>query len=212
MATATKQVKLQPVPTWKTVVTVLSLLFFFPLGIVLMFLWMRWPLWVKILLSAGVVIMIIPMIAILAAIVVLIINPLELTRRARDATRLSDLSYIAEAINITWVAAPNDPKTLCSTTKAPCEGKSNISDPNVKNLDGLGWIKADISKTKVIPPTSLMVDPVNDDKLYYRYCSDGKNWEIDTALESEKDQKYAVDDKGDNPNLYEIGSDLTVCK
>lgn len=212
MATAIKQVPLQPVPTWKTVVTVLALLFFFPLGILFMFLWMRWPLWVKILLSVGVVIMIIPIIAILAATVVLIINPLELTRRSRDAARLTDLSYIAEAINTAWVATPDDPKILCSNTKIPCEGKSNISDPNVKNLDGTGWIKVDISKTKVIPPTSLVVDPVNDDKFYYRYCSDGKNWEINTVLESEKDQKYAVEDKGDDPNLYEAGSDLTVCK
>lgn len=202
----------QPVPTWKTVVTVLALLFFFPLGVLFMFLWMKWPLWVKILLSAGVAVLFLIMIPILAAVVVVAINPLELTRRARDAARLSDLANVQQAINVA-VENSSDPNVLCYKTQAPCEGRSNSADPNVKNIDGTGWVKVDLSKTKILSTGMLPIDSVNSTELYYRYCSDGKNWEIEVPMESQQDKtKYASQDKGNNPNLYEVGSDLTVCK
>lgn len=202
----------QPVPTWKTVVTVLSLLFFFPLGVLFMFLWMKWPLWVKILLSAGIAVLFLIIIPILSAIVVVAINPLELTRRARDAARLSDVANVQQAVNIA-VENATDPNALCYKTQAPCEGRSSSTDPDVKNIDGSGWVKVDLSKTKILSTGLLPIDPVNSTELYYRYCSDGKNWEIEVPMESQQDKtKYASQDKGDNPNLYEAGSDLTVCK
>lgn len=203
----------QPVPKWKTILTVLMLLFFFPLGVLLMFLWMRWPLWVKILLSAGIAVLFLIMIPIMAAIVVVAINPLELTRRGRDAARLSDLATVQQAINVA-VENATDPNALCHEAQAPCEGKSNSADADVKNIDGTGWVKVDLTKTKIIPTETLPIDPVNSGELYYRYCSDGKNWEINVPIESEQYKtKYAGEaDKGDNPNVYETGSDLTVCK
>lgn len=202
----------QPVSTWKTVVTVLSLLFFFPLGVLFMFLWMKWPLWVKILLSAGVAVLFLIMIPILAAIVVIAINPLELTRRGRDAARLSDLASVQQAVNIA-VENATDPNALCYKTQAPCEGRSNSTGSNAKSIDGTGWVKVDLTKTKILPTNLLPIDPVNSSELYYRYCSDGVNWEINVPMESQQDKaKYASQDKGDKPDLYETGSDLTVCK
>lgn len=201
----------QPVPTWKTVVTVLCLLFFFPLGVLFMFLWMRWPLWVKILLSAGIAVLFLILIPIMAAIAVIAINPLELTRRSHDAVRLTDLATVQQAVNVA-VENATDPKALCNGTQAPCEGKSNLADPNIKNIDGTGWIKVDLTKTKILSTNMLPIDPVNSTELYYRYCSDGKNWEIDVPLESQQYKAKAAQDKGDDPNVYETGSDLTVCK
>lgn len=201
----------QSVPTWKTVITVLSLLFFFPLGVLFMFLWMKWPLWVKILLSAGVAVLFLIMIPILAAVVVIAINPLELTRRGRDAARISDLASVQQAVNIA-VENATDPNALCYKTQAPCEGRSNSTDLNVKNIDGTGWIKVDLTKTKILPTNLLPIDPVNSRELYYRYCSDGVNWEINIPLESQQTKGKVAEDKGDNPALYETGSDLTVCK
>ncbi len=201
----------QTVKTWKTIVTVLSLLFFFPLGVLFMFLWMRWPLWVKILLSAGIAILFLIIIPILAAIVVVAINPLELTRRGRDAARISDLALVQQAVNIA-VENATDPNALCYKSQAPCEGKSNSINADVKNVDGTGWIKVDLTKTKILSTNMLPVDPVNSSEFYYKYCSDGTNWEIDIPLESQKQKHIAIEDKGDNSIMYETGSDLTVCK
>lgn len=201
----------QPVPKWKTILVILMLLFFFPLGVLLMFLWMKWPLWVKLVLSVGIMGLMLILIPILAAVIVIAINPLELTRRGRDVARLTDLAQVQQAINIT-AENSSDPKVLCHQTQAPCEGRSNVADPAVKNIDGTGWVKVDLTKTKIIPTNLLPIDPVNSNEFYYRYCSDGVNWEIDVPLESQQQKKRAIEDKGDNPNLYEVGSGLTVCK
>ncbi len=150
-------------------------------------------------------------IPILAAIVVLVINPLELTRRGRDAARFSDLANIQQAINVT-VQSASDSKILCYQSQSPCEGRSNSADPNATKLDGSGWVKTNLSIQASVPIHSLPVDPVNSGTFYYRYCSDGINWEIDITLESEKQKVKATTDGGDDPNVYEIGSNLSLCK
>ncbi|PJE63317.1 hypothetical protein COU88_00160 [Candidatus Roizmanbacteria bacterium CG10_big_fil_rev_8_21_14_0_10_39_6] len=35
----------------KTIITVLALIFVYPIGIVLMFVWMKWKMWVKLLIA-----------------------------------------------------------------------------------------------------------------------------------------------------------------
>ncbi len=39
--------------TKRTVVTIISLVVFFPIGLVLMFVWSRWPVWIKIAITLG---------------------------------------------------------------------------------------------------------------------------------------------------------------
>lgn len=211
-----QQVQPQPVPTWKTVVTVLCLLFFFPLGILFMFLWMRWPSWVKILLSAGIVLFIPAVIVILAAVVVLAINPVELTKNARDAQRLTDLANIQVMMN-TAMETSSGTTWLCNDQPGSCNGVSTSVESNQSN--GKGWVKVNFDKLGIRLPESTStktigfpVDPVNSDIYSYRYCFDGKNWEIDTKLESTKYVNKMTTDGGDSNDFYEVGSDLTVCK
>lgn len=194
----------RPVPAWKTVVTVLCLLFFFPLGVLFMFLWMKWPLWVKLVLSVGLVVLALVIIPILAAIAVVIINPLELTRRARDAVRFSDTANIEEMI-VAAKKQATQPNWLCGGQTPTCEGKS--TDPGSNLLDGTGWVKINFTQLGINSPGSLPIDPVNSPAYYYRYCSDGKNFEIDTKLES---KQYANRAQADG--LYKVGTDLTLCK
>ncbi|MDO8498456.1 MAG: prepilin-type N-terminal cleavage/methylation domain-containing protein [bacterium] len=162
---------------------------------------------------------VIAIIAVLAAIVVLIINPLELMKRSRDAARFTDLANLQQAINVAAQEAtssgdailcydasnPGTPLTL------PCPGRSNGSDG--RNSNGSGWIKVNLSAQKSVSVPTLPVDPINDATAHYTYCSDGSAWEIDSILESDQ-QAIANDrdgnDGGNEPDKYEVGSDLTL--
>lgn len=209
--------QIQPVPKWKTILVILMLLFLFPVGVLLMFLWMRWPLWVKLVLSVGIMGLMLILIPILAAVVVIAINPLELTRRGRDAARLSDLANIQDRMIIAQKQSTGQ-NWLCSDQISPCEGKT--TDPGASQLDGNGWVKVNFTKLGISMPVyetenqpdGLFIDPVNSDIYFYRYCSDGKEWELDAKLESSKFIDKAQIDDGDDGVLYEVGTDLKLCK
>lgn len=56
----------------KTIVTVLLLLFVYPVGLILMWVWTNWPKWVKFLLTLPVVLFILGMIAVFATVFIFI--------------------------------------------------------------------------------------------------------------------------------------------
>lgn len=66
----------------KTIITVLLLLFAYPIGLIPMWFWTNWPKWVKWLIS---VFIIIPFLGILAAIVLVAVNPLGQIQKAQKA-------------------------------------------------------------------------------------------------------------------------------
>ncbi len=154
---------------------------------------------------------VIAIIAILAAVVVLIINPLELTRRGRDAARLSDLANLQQAINVAVQEATGSASDiLCVGGTVPCPGNSNAGGTGVRASDGTGWVKVNMSAQKSVSVPTLPVDQLNTTANHYTYCSDGIGWEINTALESQQQSDKAGKDGGDDPALYEVGSDLTL--
>lgn len=68
----------------KTLVTVLLLIFIYPVGLVLMWVWTHWPKWVKILLTIPVVILVlITFLSIILAITLVAINPSAQLEKAR---------------------------------------------------------------------------------------------------------------------------------
>lgn len=194
----------------KTIIVVLLLVFIFPVGLVLMWFWTKWPLWVKILISIPTLLVILSLAAITVLTVRTVSTPVELQKQARDAARLNDLANIQIAINNAKNANVNLP--LCVGTTAPCQGKSNSLDPQVTKIDGSGWVKINLEKIVKTGLTVLPVDPLNTDIYYYRYCSDGKDWEIETKLESEQQKPKMINDGGIDPATYEVGSKLGLCK
>ncbi len=151
---------------------------------------------------------VIAIIAILAAVVVLIINPIELTKRGRDAARLSDLSNLQQAINVAVQEATASSATiLCEGGTTPCNGSSNVAG---RVSDGTGWVKVNLSVQKSVSVPTLPVDPTNASANHYTYCSDGSGWEINTALESVQQSPKTGNDGGDDPALYEVGSNLKL--
>jgi prepilin-type N-terminal cleavage/methylation domain-containing protein len=154
---------------------------------------------------------VIAIIAILAAVVLLIINPLELTRRGRDAARLSDMANLQQAINVAVQEATGAGATsiLCvgGLTGGVCSGDSS-SGTRVAN--GTGWVKVNLSVQQSVSVPTLPVDPVNNTAFHYSYCSDGNTWEIDAALESQQQSPKMANDGGDEADKYEVGSALTL--
>ncbi len=155
---------------------------------------------------------VIAIIAILAAVIALIINPLELTKRSRDAARLTDLSNLQQAINVAaQEATASGTDILCKPpATAPCTESSNPEGAATRKSDGTGWVKVDMSTQKSVSVPTLPIDPVNSTTYKYTYKSNGTTWEINAVLESDQQKDKMKSDGGNDVNVYEVGSDLTL--
>jgi prepilin-type N-terminal cleavage/methylation domain-containing protein len=173
---------------------------------------------------------VIAIIGVLAAVVLLAINPAELLRRSRDSTRLSDLSSLRKAIDATFVdgagALVLPCTTVCSSTTTTA-GKSAV---------GTGWIGAaggTFDMTRYI--STLPSDPVNAATTVacnstitngggtcttnrqvtvtavYQFISatDG-TYELDTVLESTQNLARLNTDGGNDANRFETGTDPSL--
>jgi hypothetical protein len=138
-----------------------------------------------------------------------VMNEDELAKRGRDAARLTDLANLQNAINVmVQESTQSGVFVLCSQSKKyPCKGDSSIDS---RLSDGQGWIKINLQQQRSVSVPVLPVDPVNQLANHYVYCADKDNWEIDAFLESEQYKNKMGNDGGDNPFLYEVGSNLTL--
>lgn len=159
---------------------------------------------------------VIAIVAILAAVVVLIINPLELTRRGRDAARLTDLSNLQGAINVAvQEATDSGAAILCNGATYPCTAASYPVGGATRTSDGTGWVKVDLGGNQSVSVPTLPVDPTNSTTYHYTYCADNDAWEIDSVLESDQQKPKMAADGGDQnatdtTGRYEVGSNLTL--
>jgi len=183
--------------------------------------------------------LVIAILAILGLIVVLLMNPVELMRQARDSNRLSDLSTIDRALSImeadatpisfgqpftVYISVPDMAATTTAGTNCSGMGLSNLpsgwsyhcaASSTYKTVNGSGWIPVDFSSATFNSPISLLpTDPNNStsSSLYYTYITGG-SWSLTALLESQKyRQNTAISDGGYDPERVEKGSDLTLWK
>lgn len=80
----------------KTIVTVLLLVFLYPIGVIVMFFWPRWPVWVKVLLSLP--ILLIPFLAVFLSVILVAINPAKQFSQANNTQRRADVGGMLNAI------------------------------------------------------------------------------------------------------------------
>ncbi|MFA6096815.1 MAG: type II secretion system protein [Candidatus Paceibacterota bacterium] len=109
---------------------------------------------------------------------------------------------------------------LDGTTFTGTAGAGQVTAANIGLTTGNGWIPVNISSLAGGSPISnFPVDPVNtvtaagvaNSDLVYRYaCGDSLTYEIDAKLESTEFGAKAVSDGGNNPDLYETGTSLTI--
>jgi len=180
--------------------------------------------------------LVVGVLAIVGIIVMLIVNPTEMFKQSRDTRRISDLQAIDSAISMyktevggslrvggtpyaVYVSLPDSNNNCNSYPTLPplsppqkyiCADQSNF-----KKADGNGWIPINFTQIPSNILTSLPADPINSVKggMYYTFVTDGKKWELTSILESDKNKgvnNIGGKDGGQNDNLLEIGSDLTL--
>ena len=155
---------------------------------------------------------VIAILGILAAILILAINPAESQRKGRDATRLSNLEAVRKSVDL----SVSDGKVLSGTALAPFTGTSagNRDTTNVAN-----WVGMDVSKylsTLPLDPrqsatnTTLLSDgttTVAAGGMVYSFVSNGTTYELNAYLESSDNTAFAGNDGGDQALRFEIGTE-----
>ena len=150
---------------------------------------------------------VIAILAVLAGLVVLTLDPVEMLKKARDVQRMNDLSQLKTSIGLLQaeVTVPNIGSSTC-TKILPCSSTGTLA------VDGTGWAKIDFTDMVSSPITILPKDPVNDGTNVYYYVASGTDYEFRTKLESDtySGNMAATSDGGDDESYYEVGTDLTI--
>lgn len=159
---------------------------------------------------------VIGILAILATTAVLVLNPAELLRQARDSQRISDLSTInsALALFVTSVSSPDldsgggrckgDTGTFTcfmdqniESGGVTCNGRysslasSTPNDTNRRTIAGSGWVPVNFSSLPGGSPLAVLpVDPATSTARFYSYACDVTGgvltWELNAVFESAK--------------------------
>lgn len=143
---------------------------------------------------------VIAIIGILAAVVLVALNPLALMQKGRDATRMQDLESLRKAIDLA-IADSSITLTAVASSASNAAGATRA-------VDGTGWV----SFTQTTAPgvgkylSVLPVDPTNSATYHYVYASDGSTYELDTKFESADYLSKTANDGGNDPNWYEVGT------
>ena len=184
-------------------------------------------------------IVVIAILAVLAVAVVVVLNPAQLLARSRDSTRMTDLIALRDAINLSFVDdidPDGDYADSCVGEPAPKvffsvpSGESppplpqgwsanQVAKSDLGNTGGTGWMPVKLASVSLGSPIShLPIDPVNSfaSGLYYTYaCSRNPHYELTGRLEASQylkggSQDRVSNDSGDDPFVYEIGSNLQL--
>lgn len=157
---------------------------------------------------------VIAIIGILAAVVLIAINPVEMMRRGRDSQRLSDMTQLRKAVDL-FVA--DNQLLLDSTAGGP--GVASSAGAGNRAVDGTGWVNLNVSTTLATLPvdpthaqaTSWAADPVNGltRNFHYYYYADAtpSTYELNCYLESATNTTKLTADGGDSDNVFEVGTD-----
>ena len=174
---------------------------------------------------------VIAILAILATVVLLVINPVQMFAQARDSQRIYDLNTLsnATALYITTVTSPalqagtfvcgtNFGATVAGVDDDHFLGAVYTQYANVSTLvTGAGWVP--VAYTGISggsPLSSLPKDPTNTvaSGYYYTYACDNTNkwFEFDANMESVRYANGGTDDiestdGGDTATVYEVGND-----
>jgi prepilin-type N-terminal cleavage/methylation domain-containing protein len=146
---------------------------------------------------------VIAIIAILAAVVMLAINPAKIMEKGRDSTRLSDMETVRKAIDMT-IADTSGTLGAQNCGKAQCD---SVNDGSSCGKGG-GWVRGiDICNYL----STLPLDPKNDSDYQYQFESnaDGE-YELRCKLEADDNSSKMTDDGGNNNDWYETGTDLFI--
>ncbi len=176
----------------------------------------------------------IAIIAVLMTVTVVAINPNEMTKKARDTQRLTDMSNLQMIMELARSEGMLN-SSYCDGTKiyASLPSETPLSDSNlpagvfwaqvskdkIRNADGTGWLPFNFKNLVGLQVSVLPVDPKNslNDSLYYTfYCNPQRQYIFTAYPESKtfgpkggKDSK-TIADGGPDPYVYEVGNNLFI--
>lgn len=179
---------------------------------------------------------VIGILAILATATVLVLNPAELLKQARDAQRVTDVGNLSSAINlyITSVAPPYMASSSGAASNATCHNGGGVytcysdragalsascggrfssgqsATSSSRRVNSGGWLPLNFDAIQNGSPLPLLpTDPSNTASLYYAYaCQNDITYVLTAGLESEKylNNSLASGDGGSSTIIYEIGT------
>lgn len=132
-----------------------------------------------------------------------------------------ELTGIDEASSSIYISVPSDKENIPTSTiinNKVWQIKTVNSDSS-KKLDGNGWLPINFKVLGQLPINELPIDPLNSysEKKFYGYVFNRKirGFEINANLECNRFKLNGADDKvsndgGDDPNIFEVGSLLTI--
>lgn len=154
---------------------------------------------------------VVAILGILAAILILAINPAEAQRKSRDATRLSDLATVRQAVDL----AVANGAVLPGTVAVPFSGASTGSRDTTSTGN---WVGTNVSKYLSVLPTDPRQSAVDTTRLsdgtttvaaggmVYTFISDGDSYELNAYLESTDNAPFVSNDGGNQSLRFEIGT------
>ncbi|MBI2414464.1 prepilin-type N-terminal cleavage/methylation domain-containing protein [candidate division WWE3 bacterium] len=150
---------------------------------------------------------VVAIIAVLAGVVIVAINPAALLQKSRDATRLQDVENIHKAMSL----ALADGEITLTATPANCGTCDSLG--GTQAVDGTGWVQFAIptGKTglaKYLP--TLPADALNTGANVYTFGSTVAGYELNTVLESPDNAAKMSTDGGNAAGIWEVGTSLTI--
>jgi fibronectin type 3 domain-containing protein/type II secretory pathway pseudopilin PulG len=120
-----------------------------------------------------------------------------------------------------FISVPSDKESLPTTFVVGTSTfiVNSVNSNNLKNIDGTGWLPINFQSLEVKAINVLPIDPINSyaSKYFYSYVFHRgmRSFELNANLECNRYKKGGVEDKtstdgGDDPDVYEVGSMLTL--
>jgi len=174
---------------------------------------------------------VIAILAVLAAAVVIILNPSELLAQARDAQRTSDLESLKKSADLfivdnstislgtaqrVYISLPDTASNcpnLTATLPALPSGWQYVcaTAANLRNTNGTGWVPINFNNIYGGSPIPyLPIDPSNDlaSGRYYTYVMGG-SYEFTALMEANK-ENVSVNDGGSLPGVFQVGTHIDL--
>jgi len=174
---------------------------------------------------------VIAILAVLATAVVLVLNPVELIKQARDSTRISDLAalnssialYLSDVANPSFSAVG---KCTSGTTK-PANMTQTCTNSTSTVVTSGGWVPIDFTSiSSGSPLAKLPMDPNNGATtctntlsicMYVFASNTSEQYELNASMESTKyktggnsDVESDTKDGGTDNDWYEVGNSLSL--
>lgn len=167
-------------------------------------------------------------VSILGVIVVVVVNPVELQKGARDSKRFNDIKTISGSLEFlkadvrpsswgtdktVYISIPDANVNCSGITGLPAliVGWSYhcASSNDFRKIDGTGWIPlnfGELSAGSFFPV--LPIDPSNTATggRYFAYSVSSTIWKLSFTPESSRNSGKAAGDGGTYPALYELGT------